>query len=82
MSCYVWMVQLQKMVVGGGGGGGAWEGQLHYQNHAPFSVSILSFCAYKNSYFFFLLSELRSCVKVDVDVLGSPSLISLRFLWT
>ena len=28
------------------------------------------------------LSELRSCVKVEVDVLGPPSLISLRFLWT
>ena len=28
------------------------------------------------------LSELRSCVKVEVDVLGSPSLINLRFLWT
>ena len=27
------------------------------------------------------LSELRSCVKVKVAVLGSPSLISLRFLW-
>ena len=53
---------------GGGGGGGAGEGQMHYQNHAPFSVSVLSFCAYKDSYFFFLLSELRSCVKVDVDV--------------
>ena len=27
-------------------------------------------------------TELRSCVKVEEDVLGSPSLISLRFLWT
>ena len=27
-------------------------------------------------------SEFRSCVKVEVTVLGSPSLISLRFLWT
>ena len=27
-------------------------------------------------------SELRSCVKVEVDVLGSPSLINPRFLWT
>ena len=26
--------------------------------------------------------ELRSCVKVEMDVLGSPSLINLRFLWT
>ena len=26
------------------------------------------------------LSKLKSCVKVEVDVLGSPSLISLRFL--
>ena len=26
--------------------------------------------------------EPRSCVKVKVAVLGSPSLISLRFLWT
>ena len=30
--------------------------------------------------FMSLCSELRSCVKVEVDVLGSPSLISLRFL--
>ena len=29
-----------------------------------------------------VLSELRSCVKVEVDVLGSLSLISLRLLWT
>ena len=27
-------------------------------------------------------AELRSCVKVEVAVLGSPSLINLRFLWT
>ena len=27
-------------------------------------------------------SELRSCVKVEVAVLGSPSLINLWFLWT
>ena len=27
-------------------------------------------------------TEFRRCVKVEVDVLGSPSLISLRFLWT
>ena len=27
-------------------------------------------------------TELRSCVKVGVDDLGSPSLINLRFLWT
>ena len=27
-------------------------------------------------------SELRSCVKVEVAVLGLPSLISLWFLWT
>ena len=28
-------------------------------------------------------AELRRCVKVEVDVLGSrPSLINLRFLWT
>ena len=26
-------------------------------------------------------TELRSCVKVEVAVLGSPSLINLRFLW-
>ena len=29
-----------------------------------------------------LSCELRSCVKVEVAVLGSPSLISLRSLWT
>ena len=29
-----------------------------------------------------LRSELRSCEKVEVVVLGFPSLISLRFLWT
>ena len=27
-------------------------------------------------------SELGSSVKVEVDILGSPSLINLRFLWT
>ena len=27
-------------------------------------------------------SELRSCVKVEVAVLGFPSLINLRLLWT
>ena len=27
-------------------------------------------------------SELRNCVKVEVDVLGSPSLIVLRSPWT
>ena len=27
-------------------------------------------------------SEPRSCVKEEVAVLGSPSLIRLRFLWT
>ena len=27
-------------------------------------------------------SELRSSVKVEVDVLGSPPLMNLRFLWT
>ena len=29
-----------------------------------------------------ICSELRSCVKVEVDVLGSPSLIVLWSLWT
>ena len=29
-----------------------------------------------------LSTELRSCVKVEMAVVGSPSLISLRFLWT
>ena len=28
------------------------------------------------------VTELRSCVKAEVDVLGSPSVINLRFLWT
>ena len=28
------------------------------------------------------VSEFRSCVKVEVDALGSPFLIKLRFLWT
>ena len=28
------------------------------------------------------VTEVRRCVKVEVAVRGSPSLISLRFLWT
>ena len=31
---------------------------------------------------FCLYAELRTCVKVEVAALGSPSLISLWFLWT
>ena len=27
-------------------------------------------------------AQAKSCVKAEVAVLGSPSLISLRFLWT
>ena len=37
---------------------------------------------YVQSRLYTLQKELRSCVKVEVDVLGSLSLINLRFLWT
>ena len=33
-------------------------------------------------YVLFVTGGLRSCVRVEVAVLGLPSLIRLRFLWT
>ena len=46
---------------GWGGGGGRWIEALYTRLH----------CHHHNA------TEFRSCVKVEVDVLGSPSLISL-----
>ena len=48
----------------------------------PPSLTVLTVSCGRKATLNCSISELRSCVKVEVDVLGSPSLINLRFRWT